>query len=53
MPLLWVYDHYIFLTLSVRGSTLDVILTSKVDPRAERVNPCAAGLFASIFHSLN
>ena len=42
--MLWVYDHYMF-TLSVRGLTLDSesdvyrsqILTSKIDPRAERV----------------
>ena len=40
---LWVYSHYKYFTLSVRGSTLDVryrrqILTSKVSPRAESVN---------------
>ena len=49
LPMLWVYSHYKCLTLSVRGLTLDVfrhqtqtskkrqILTSKVDPRAEKV----------------
>ena len=42
--MLWVLE--IFVTFAVRGATLDVristdrrqILTSKVDPRAERVN---------------
>ena len=43
IPMLGVYGHYKYFTLSVRGSTLDVriwrgrqILTSKFNPHAER-----------------
>ena len=54
--MLWVYGHSSFLNFSSAGSESDVyrrqILMSKDGPRAERVNPCAAELFASIFHSL-
>ena len=35
--MLWVYSHYKYLTLTVRGSTLDV-RRLKIDPRAVRVN---------------
>ena len=42
--MLWVYDHYQYFTLSVRGPTLDIrirclwsqILTSIIGPRAVR-----------------
>ena len=41
IPMLWVYGHYTYFTLAVRGSTLDIyrrlILTSKINPRAVRV----------------
>ena len=40
--MLWIYDHYKYFTLTVRGWTLDVcgrqILTTKGDPHAVRVN---------------
>ena len=44
--MLWVYGHFKYFSLSVRGSTLDdricvygrQTLTSKVDPGAERVS---------------
>ena len=38
IPMLWVYGHYKYFTLSVRGPTLRQILTSKVGPRTEKVN---------------
>ena len=65
IPVLWVYRHYKYFTLSVRGSTLDVriwrlqsqILKSKDGPRAERVKVLTANehyfaLLKVIYHPL-
>ena len=64
IPMVWVYGHYKYFTLSVRGPTLDVriwrlksdvyrrqILMSKVGPRAERGNTSQVLPFGFVMHS--
>ena len=57
IPMLWVYGHYIFLFLPVRGPTLDVkiwrlcqIQKCKVGPRAERVNATRVSKGLTLHH---
>ena len=59
IPMVWVYGHYKYFTLSLRRPTLDVriwrlkrrqILMSKVGPRAERGNASQVLPFGFVMH---
>ena len=51
IPMLLVYDHYNFFTLTLWWSTLDVrLLTTKFDPRAVRIHNAVIGNEMSVQH---
>ena len=52
IPMLWVYGHYKYYSYSAGIDYRRQVLTSKVDPRAVRVNPLTAELFNLNFHPL-